>query len=287
MQRWWWPGFAPRRSFAFVLCMLMNMSILHKGNGRNGVANTAQPNPKPHKPTKSPKSDMVTMMTHELRTPLHAMLGFAQLLLDPLSGGELSADQQHQIELILRSGRHLADLIDALMDIALAHSGQMAVHPSRVAPAEMIEEVCAELGSLAYAKAQQVHITIPSPLPSMALDPHLLREILTNLLGNAIKFAPSASTIEVGAQHGPAGTVEFFVRDQGPGILKKQQRAIFKPFTQVTTDATVRRQGNGLGLALTRQFVRLQHGTIWVESAAHKGSTFWVRLPIGTPEENG
>lgn len=271
---------------AFVLSMLMNMSMLHGSNGRNGMADTAQPSPKPRKRTKSPKSDMVTMMTHELRTPLHAMLGFAQLLLDPITGGELAPDQHHQIELIVRSGRHLAELIDALMEVGLAHSGQMPVHPSCIAPAEIIEDVCTELAALAQAKAQQVRCASTPQLPTMSLDPQLLREILTNLLGNAIKFAPADSTIEVGAQPGPAGTVEFFVRDQGPGILKKHQRAIFKPFTQVTENETARRQGSGLGLAITRQFVHLQHGTIWVASAAHKGSTFWVRLPIGTPSES-
>lgn len=258
------------------------MNTTQHHNGRNGVADAPHiSEPAAPRARKTPRwqHDALTMMAHELRTPLNALLGFAQMLLNAQQNPNLTADQQRQLELIARSGHHMAEIIDAMLELSLAHAGVVTLHPQSVLPAEMIDNLLAELASLALAKQQTLVRQAAPNLPPIQADRVLLRQILTNLIGNAIKFAPDASAIIVGAQPGPEETLEFFVRDAGPGILKKHQRAIFKPFAQIAPDAP-RKQGAGLGLALTRQLVLAMGGTIGVQSAKRQGSTFWVRLPI-------
>jgi signal transduction histidine kinase len=224
--------------------------------------------------------DALDHMAHELRTPLNVILGFAQLLLDPTTSGNLTAEQCHQIDRITEAGHYLEGVIASMLEVSSLDAGQVHLHYSEVAPGELLRAVCDQLEALAQAKDLRLHLALAPDPPPLRLDRQRMQQVLFNLIGNAIKFAPPGSVVEVGAQPGPERTMDFFVRDAGPGIPKRYHKAIFKPFMQATPDVTLRKQGQGLGLAITRQLVTLHGGTIWVESAPRRGSTFWVRLPV-------
>ncbi len=219
-------------------------------------------------------------MAHEIRTPLNVILGFAQLLLEPPASANLTKAQRQQIDRIAEAGHHLENVIASMLEISSLETGQVVLHYSQVTIGELLRAVCDQLEALAHARNLRLHAEAAPDLPPVQMDRQRMQQVLFNLIGNAIKFAPMGSVIEVGAQPGPAQTLELFVRDAGPGIPKRYHQAIFKPFMQATRDEELRQQGKGLGLAITRQLVALHGGTIWVESAPRHGSTFWVRLPI-------
>jgi signal transduction histidine kinase len=269
-----------------------HMDRANDHEGRKGLTDTAPTPPAkkrktPRYPRTTPPNEPLTTMTHELRTPLNALLGFAQLLLDPARGEPLTARQQHYAEQILATGHTMSDIIEATLDMALLHLDRVQLHYRRVAPKTLVRETTDQMAALAMAKQQHLVLTIAPHLPTITVDRQQVQRILLNLVGNAIKYAPSGSTIEVGAQPGADGTTDFFVRDQGPGIAKKYHALIFEPFSQLADAGTHHQLGVGLGLALAAEVTRLHQGTIWVESAARKGSTFWVRLPNSPPKQNG
>jgi signal transduction histidine kinase len=192
---------------------------------------------------------------------------------------ELNVAQRHHVEEILESGLQMMRLIDSMLELPLIEAGQLALRTTAIAPADAVASVVIPLESQAAAKQQQINLILSEDLPDVDADPVRLEQILTNLVANAVKFTQNGGTIEVGAHSGPAGTVEFFVRDNGLGIAKKYHEAIFEPLFRVATRGQHRQGGVGLGLALARQLARLHGGDIRVDSRWRKGSTFWVRLP--------
>ena len=226
------------------------------------------------------KSDFMAKITHELRTPLNAVLGYTQLLADgvpePIPAGSLR--YVGRIEL---SARHLLSLIEEILTFSRMEAGREVVDLEAVELTRLVHEVVAIIEPLAGQKGIGFAVGAPEEPVSLVTDTRKVRQILVNLLGNAVKFTDRG---EVGfAASGEGGWVVFEVRDTGPGIAPEHQEKIFEPFWQVA--GAKRAAGTGLGLSVTRQLAQLLGGDVEVKSTPGAGSTFTVRLPVRPPPE--
>ncbi len=242
------------------------------------------------------KSEFLAIMSHELRTPLTAILGFSELLLEGVMG-DLNLEQQDSLREVMKNGEHLLHLINSILDLAKVEAGKMELAPESFSLADLIQDVKGSLAPLIQKKNQQLLLELQEPLPLLYADPTKLRQILLNLLSNANKFTPEEGKLTLKVRHwlklpecfdpiqlrglAPCqeGYFEIDVQDTGIGISPKDQRDIFDLFQQVDSSFTRRYQGTGLGLALTRKFVLMHGGVIWVTSESDKGSIFTVILP--------
>ena len=223
------------------------------------------------------KSDFLASMSHELRTPLNAILGYAQLMEKRLDGDER---RQQEVGGIRRAGEHLLTLINDLLDLASVEAGKLVIQPRDSRLRAVLRDVGEIVGMRASAAEIDFGWEVDENAPEeLLIDDRRLRQILINLLGNALKFTPAAGTVslQVDAEtRGPAGcTLSFRVRDSGIGIPADKQRSIFEPFLQLESGS----EGTGLGLSITRRLVEAMGGTIALESAPGTGSTFTVTLP--------
>ncbi|HEY8055886.1 MAG TPA: ATP-binding protein [Terriglobales bacterium] len=224
------------------------------------------------------KNDVLASVSHELRTPLSAILGFSDLLSQG-AAGPLSQDQRDFARHIHASGEHLLALINDILDLSRIEAGQLRLRAGRVE----LEESVNEAVEIFAAQAQDKGVALRSACPggvAVWADPLRLRQILCNLLGNAVKFTAAGGAIEVSAAvEGEA--VRVTVRDTGTGIAPEHQETIFDRFRQVENTTRQAGEGTGLGLAITRHLVLRQGGRIWVESRLGAGSAFHFTLPVG------
>jgi signal transduction histidine kinase len=224
------------------------------------------------------KSEFLANMSHELRTPLNAVIGFSEVLLERMFG-EVNEKQAEYLQDILSSGRHLLSLINDILDLSKIEAGRMELElvtfdlPMAVANAlTLVQERASRHGVT-------LDLSVEKALGPFVADERKFKQILLNLLSNAVKFTPEGGRISVKAM--PAdGSVEISVTDTGIGIAAEDQEAIFEEFRQVGTDHARKREGTGLGLTLTRKFVEMHGGKIWVKSEVGKGSTFTFTLPV-------
>ncbi|MBI2406829.1 MAG: response regulator [Gemmatimonadetes bacterium] len=227
------------------------------------------------------KSDFLAKMSHELRTPLNSIIGFSDVLLEE-TAGPLTAKQRRFVDNVLTSGRQLLSLINDILDLSKVEAGRMELSMVRVSPAGAVDEVLASLQPLATRKRHALHSELPADLPLVDADPVRLKQILMNLVSNAIKYTPDGGTIAVRAA---AVTVDgrtmvrTEVSDTGIGIADADLDRVFDEFEQVGGEYGRAQEGTGLGLALARRLVMLHGGTIGVQSVAGKGSTFHFTLP--------
>lgn len=223
------------------------------------------------------KSRFVAAMSHELRTPLNSMLGFAQLL-DSEQFGALNPRQRRYIENIQTSGRHLLKVVNDVLDLAKVQSGHTTLEPRAVSVVSIVREVCVEAEPLAHQKQLSFDYRLPPKALAYA-DPTRLRQVLTNLIGNAIKFTPAHGEVVVRCfVDARAGVVRVDVEDTGPGIAPGQLDRIFEEFFQLNpSEDTV--AGTGLGLALSRQLMEMMGGRLEVASQVGEGSVFSVYVP--------
>ena len=221
------------------------------------------------------KSDFLAHMSHELRTPLNAILGYAQVL---LRRDDLDAGQREAAGTIRRSGTHLLGLIDDLLDLAKIEAGTLDLQLGDVHLPTLAEAVRELLAVQAAGKGLELTVEIaPEAVRRVRADERRLRQVLLNLLGNAVKFSERGEVrLALTAQ---ADRVRFEVRDQGPGIDPAGLAKLFQPFGQAG-DATSRARGVGLGLAISRQLVERMGGALSVESAVGQGSRFFAELPL-------
>lgn len=222
------------------------------------------------------KSSFLANMSHELRTPMTAVLGFAELLRD-VSLTEL--EKQEAIIRIERSGRSLLRVLDDILDISKIEAGKLTIQKSRFSPAAVASEVVALMRLSAEQKGVGVRLKIDSSVPTMACsDPARIRQILVNLVGNAVKFTPQGEiclTVKVQAPN----CITYEVADTGIGIAKTDQSKLFQPFVQADESITRKFGGTGLGLLLSRRIAEQLGGTLeLVESQAQKGSKFAVTI---------
>jgi CheY-like chemotaxis protein/nitrogen-specific signal transduction histidine kinase len=224
------------------------------------------------------KSTFLANMSHELRTPLNAILGFSNLL----RGSTVSEKDRRDLDTINRSGEHLLGLINDVLDIAKIESGRTELQIAPCDPARIAAEAAEMIRLRASEKNLSLHLVESPDFPgSVTMDGAKLRQVLVNLLGNAVKFTErGAVTLRLNAK--PAeedrSMLTFEVEDTGIGISVEDQSRIFDAFVQVGKPRT--QKGTGLGLAITAQFVELMRGTIQVESTPGKGSRFRVALPV-------
>ena len=232
------------------------------------------------------KSNFLATMSHEIRTPLNGVLGMAEVL----SGTELSKQQENHLNIIRSSGESLLELINEVLDFSKIEAGHFS-----------LEEIDFDLEALVYdlsrllvikAESKGIELLVEYSLIDVSFvkgDPYRIRQILTNLVGNAIKFTEQGQVIiRVESEYGVAGyeiRVDISVIDTGIGISKRAQEQLFNAFTQADNSTTRKFGGTGLGLAITKQLVELMGGGISVHSAPDEGSTFKVSLPLKLSEK--
>jgi PAS domain S-box-containing protein len=224
------------------------------------------------------KSEFLANMSHELRTPLNAILGFSEFLLDE-HGGPITDKQSECLQHVLVSGRHLLRLVSDVLDLAKVEAGKLDLLPDEFSMAEVLEEVCSVARALARDKQISLQLRCDPKLDRVTLDPQKFKQILFNLLANAVKFTDPGGSIDVDARAVNEQELEVSVRDSGIGIRQEDISKLFREFQQLDSGASRRHEGTGLGLALAKRLVESQRGRMGVESQLGQGSTFYVTLP--------
>jgi signal transduction histidine kinase len=228
------------------------------------------------------KSEFLANMSHELRTPLNAIIGFSEVLLERMFG-EVNEKQIEYLEDILSSGRHLLSLINDILDLSKIEAGRMELQLTTFDLPQALESALTLVRERATKQGIALDLSVDERLGEFVGDERKIRQIVLNLLSNAVKFTPEGGRIGVAAVLAD-GAVEIAVSDTGIGIAPEDQEAVFEEFRQVGGDYAHKREGTGLGLSLTRKFVELHGGKIWVRSVPGRGSTFTFTLPTVPPE---
>lgn len=230
------------------------------------------------------KTDFLALVSHELRTPLNAILGFAQVMqmvdLEP----EERADGVDQI---VRAGQHLRDLIDELLDLSRIEAGQLTVVAERIEPSAVIGEVFDLVRPLATSRDIDLIALPAEPGHEIFADRRCVRQVLINLVANAVKYTPIGGRARVEVDTSADDTVRISVIDTGPGISPESIDQLFQPFHRLGPDGPTEPKGTGLGLALSDRLTAEMGGAIGVESTLGAGSCFWVELPRGESSHLG
>jgi signal transduction histidine kinase len=223
------------------------------------------------------KSEFLASMSHELRTPLNAVIGFSDVLLDRLFG-DLTAKQEEYLEDIRGSGRHLLDLINDILDLSKVEAGKMQLELARMSLREALEEGVAMVSERAKRQGLSLSLAVEDGVERVVADPLRIKQVLVNLLTNAVKFTPSGGSIEVKAARA-AEEIRVSVQDSGIGIDESDYARIFEAFHQGHRGVSASAEGTGLGLTLSKRIVELHGGRLWVESRTGQGSTFTFSIP--------
>lgn len=223
------------------------------------------------------KTTFIVNMSHELRTPLNAVLGFSDLLLSE-TFGPLNEKQKRYTENISKSGKHLLDVINDVLDISRLELGNIELYYETVDIPGVIEEVQRVLSPLSGEKNIIIKSNIEQGLKTIIADRVKLKQILYNILNNAIKFSPENGKVNIYAAL-KEDMIEISVKDEGIGIQEADYERVFHPFVQIDESISKKHGGVGLGLALVKRFVELHGGKVWVKANPGKGSTFTFRVP--------
>jgi PAS domain S-box-containing protein len=224
------------------------------------------------------KSEFLASMSHELRTPLHTMLGFTELLREE-GAGSLNDKQKRFVQHVHQDATHLLELINDILDISKIESGRMDLQIESQDASELVAEAVQSIRPSAAAKRINLDNGITAPIYILA-DRVRFREILLNLLTNAIKFTPKGGSVRIDYTRPRADAVQFSVKDTGIGIAKEDQVVIFDKFRQVAASTKGVREGTGLGLAIVKRLVQMHGGETSLESEPGRGSTFSFTIPI-------
>lgn len=228
------------------------------------------------------KSEFLANMSHELRTPLNGIIGFSEFLIDEKPGA-LNPKQKEYLTDILASGRHLLRLINDVLDLSKIEAGRMDLSPETFDLQRAVDEVCSVISPLARRRSVEIR-KAGNGRGNVTLDRQKFIQVLYNLVSNAVKFSEDGGEILV-AVRADSNQVHVLVRDSGIGIRPEDFARLFVEFQQLDSSAARRFEGTGLGLALTKKIVEFQRGSIAVESAPGKGSTFTVLLPLADAHE--
>ena len=230
------------------------------------------------------KTAFLANMSHELRTPLNAILGFSEIIAQECFGPAGNARYKDYAGDIHSSGAHLLALINDLLDIAKIEAGKMDISPHPLEAQRIFEIALKLIGTKAREKGQSLTITVEPSAPPLYADERALKQILINLVSNAVKFTPAGGRIDVVAGLARDGGFQILVKDNGPGIPHDKLDRIFKPFSQVDNRYDRQEGGTGLGLALVRGLTELHGGRAWLESEYGRGCSAFVNLPVKAPE---
>ncbi len=224
------------------------------------------------------KSQFLANVSHELRTPLNAIMGYTHLMLEGVSG-EITRPQQDKLTRIDANARHLLAVINDLLDISRIESGKMPVQTERVLLPELIDEVMTEVEPVIAGTRLEVNRELAPVLPEITTDRQKVKQIVLNLLSNALKFTPQGS-VAIQLQHdGETDEIPISVTDTGIGIAEENQKTIFEAFQQANSSYARRQGGTGLGLTICRRLAHLLDGRITLVSRLGEGSTFTLFLP--------
>lgn len=228
------------------------------------------------------KEQFLTKVSHELRTPLNMILGFCEVITEAprVYRHEMPPALLADLSVIQRNSQHLSSLVDDLLDLSKAEAGRMALNREWVSMSEIVEAAAVAVSPLLQSKQLSLSIDSPSGLPRIFCDRVRIRQVLLNLMINAGRFTEKGG-IDVSLRQ-EGNKIICSVRDTGSGIAPEDQTHIFEPFRQVGPDSSDRGKGSGLGLSISKQFVELHHGRMWVNSELGRGSTFSLSLPLIT-----
>lgn len=230
------------------------------------------------------KSEFVSIASHELRTPLASIKNAVQLILRGKTGN-INENQARFLQMAERNIDRLTNLLNDLLDLSRIESGRVLMNFEEISLRGAIEFSLSSLKASVDAKSIRLEMDVPEGIPNVYGDREKLEQILTNLIGNSLKFTPEGGLVSVSARTFNEKMVAISVKDSGVGIPEDQLDKVFEKFHQVECSLTRTVQGTGLGLAITKGLVEASHGNIWVESELGKGSTFTFTLPISEGEK--
>jgi signal transduction histidine kinase/CHASE3 domain sensor protein len=228
------------------------------------------------------KSEFLARMSHEFRTPLNSIIGFSDLLAEQ-GDGPLAEAYADYVSHVSEGAHHLLALVNDILDLSRIEAGRIDLHHEEFAPAEAISEVLSVTGPLAEAKQIELRSQVSRRMIAYG-DRTRFKQILYNLVSNALKFTPAIGSVQVHAE-ADYGEIRFGVSDTGIGIPADQQNAIFDEFTQLAPGTSGVKEGAGLGLAISKRIVELHGGRIWVESVLGQGSRFFFTMPAANTED--
>ena len=223
------------------------------------------------------KSEFLANMSHELRTPLNAIIGFSDVLAERMFG-EINPKQGEYLGDIRASGQHLLSLINDILDLSKVEAGKMELQPSRFSLADALQSVAMMVRERAAGRGIGLSTQIDPAIGLVEADERKIKQVVLNLLTNAVKFTRPGGQVQLRATRAGDG-VSVAITDTGVGIAPADQARVFEEFAQARAGAAGEQEGTGLGLTLSRKLVELHGGTIWVESELGKGSTFTFTLP--------
>ncbi len=229
------------------------------------------------------KEQFVANVSHELRTPLNMIIGFSEMALNSPEtyGRPIPQSLLADLEIVLRNSQHLSSLIDDVLDLSQIEAGQMALMKEGAALSEIVDEAVIAVRPLFNSKGLTLRRDIPLNLPALYCDRVRIRQVLLNLLSNAGRFTERGG-VQVCARLEEQAII-VSVADTGPGIVAEEMEEIFKPFQQVDGSVQSHWAGSGLGLSVSKHFVELHKGRMWLESEPGQGATFYFRLPLEEP----
>lgn len=229
------------------------------------------------------KSEFLAKMSHELRTPLNSVIGFSDLLLTE-AFGELNKKQVRYVKNIKFSGKHLLDLINDILDLSKIEASKMELHLEFFSVTEIIYEVLEMISPLSTEKDVNLKVIISEEVDLLCADKSMFKQILYNLISNAIKFTPSNGKVYLKAEI-INDDLSVSVIDNGIGISSENQKFLFEPFQQVDSSLSREYKGTGLGLAIVKRFVKMHDGNVNVQSEIGEGSMFTFTLPLNKLKE--
>jgi len=225
------------------------------------------------------KAAFLANLSHELRTPLNAIIGFSEIIRDEIYGGAPHEKYQEYASDIYENGRHLLALIEDILDFSRLRSGRATLREERVDLAQATAAALGAVATLAHSRGVELTVGIPPGMPALHADPTRIRQILINLVNNAVKFTPPGGRVEVRARVTGDGSVELQVVDTGVGMAADDIPKALEPFCQLENTYTRRFGGTGLGLPLCKTLAERHGGSLTIESEPGRGSTVTIRLP--------
>lgn len=223
------------------------------------------------------KSEFISLASHQLRTPLSTIKTYAHMLDDNYMG-DINPDQARALGTIINATNNMNELIGTLLNIARIESGNIAVNSKRLDPSQLVQDVVKQLELAASSRGVSLSFRPPRQPMVLKTDSLIIKEVLTNLIGNAIKYTTSDGTVTVSI-HSRGPNVVFEIQDTGIGIPKQSQDKIFAKFFRAQNVIRQETTGTGLGLYVVKGLVLTLHGRVWFKSEEHEGSTFYVSIP--------